>query len=48
MPKPLTALVTMMLLILYTAMFGITACADITAVHQDCPVVNGSNTCQAS
>lgn len=39
------SLLTLTLLAVFTAMFGITSCADTTAPHHDCPIFNGSNAC---
>lgn len=42
------SLVSLTLAVLFTAMFGITACADATAPHNDCQIINGALVCKPS
>lgn len=42
------SLVSLTLAVVFTAMFGITACADATAPHNDCQILNGVEFCKPS
>lgn len=39
------SLLTLTILAVFTAMFGITSCAENTAPHHDCPIQNGAQVC---
>lgn len=40
------SLLSVAILATFTAMFGMTACADTTAPHNDCTIVNGALICR--
>lgn len=48
MRKTALPIVSLALAALFTAMFGIAACADTTSPHNDCQIVNGALVCKPS
>lgn len=46
--KTAYSLTTLVLIAVFTAMFGITACTDVIAPRHDCPITNGPNICKPS